>query len=230
MLSIKKLSVLALTLAAGSAFAGPVVSFTTFGSLPAANFGGSGIPSDAVAISALNGVTLGLTITPRYSSLPAPTNNGAGIFQAPTGDSVRPVLDPVGDNLAKWNFSFYIGGASLTAYNYKLFGDFNAAVGNIDTSYADISGYLSAPDSLLTANSIQNSGNLGFGTTMAQFNPNVAGEYGFILAAYQGNQEVGRSAVLVNVSQVPEPASLALVSVALLGVAGSLRRKSCKSR
>ena len=55
MLSIKKVSALALTLAASSVFAGPVVSYNTFGSLPAANFGGSGIPNNAVAITALNG-------------------------------------------------------------------------------------------------------------------------------------------------------------------------------
>ncbi len=133
MLSIKKSFVLALTLAATSVFAGPVVSYTTFGSLPVANFGGSGIPNDAVAITALAGVNLGLTATQRYAS-PAVTNNGAGVFQAVAG-AYAP-----GDNLAQWSFNFYIGGPNLTGYTYKLFGDYSAAVGDADSSYADISG------------------------------------------------------------------------------------------
>lgn len=217
MISIKKAAALALALSASSAFAGPVVQFDSFGSLAAANFGGSGIPNNAVAITSLPNVTLGLTATQRFSE-PAVTNNGAGVFQAVTG-----AYGP-GDNLARWSFNFYIGGA-LTAYTYKLFGDYSAAVGDADSTYIDISGYLTVPDSLLTAGTIQNSENLGFNTNMAQFNPDVAGQYGFYLAAFQGGTEVGRSAILVNVGTVPEPGSLALVGIALLGMAGGMLRK-----
>ena len=99
MLSLKKFSALALTLAASSAFATAVVpTYTTFGTLTGANFGGSGIPNNAVAITtstALNGVTLGLTATQRFSS-PAVMNNGAGVFQAVGAPSLPATTWPSG--------------------------------------------------------------------------------------------------------------------------------------
>jgi hypothetical protein len=218
MMSLKKFSVLALSLAASSAFAVPM-PVHSFGPLAAANFGGSGIPNDAVAITTFGGVTLGLSATQRFGT-PTVTNNGAGIYQA-VGGAFGP-----GDNLAKWNFNFFIGDATRSTFTYKLFGDYRAAVGDLEASYTDISAYLVLSDSRLTGGTIQNSENLGFGTDFSQFNPNVAGQYGFYLAAYDGQSaEVARTSVLVNVSQVPEPGSLALVGLALAGLA-TLRRKA----
>jgi hypothetical protein len=197
-------------MAAASTMAAPVTpTFDTFGTLAGATFGGSGIPNTAVAITNLSGVTLGLTATQRYAQ-PAVTNNGAGVFHAVNG------AYSAGDNLARWNFDYYVGGTNVSAYTYKLLADFDPVANNDESTYTDISAYLTQ--------SLQGSENLGFGTDFSQFDPNRAGQYGFVLAAYDSSgAEVGRSAILVN---VPEPASLALVGVALLGAGMARRRKA----
>lgn len=66
-------------------------SYTTFGPLPAATFGGTGIPNSAVSITRVvnpsggGDLTLGLTAHQRYDN-PAVTNNGAGTFFAGAGN------------------------------------------------------------------------------------------------------------------------------------------------
>ena len=206
------MAVAAVALAAGSAFAAPVTaSYTSFGTLSAATFGGSGISNDAVAVTSLSGATLGLSATPRYNS-PALSNNGAGVFQAQAGAYGS------GDNMALWNYDYYIGGG-LTAlqYSYKLLVDFNPAAGNDQSTYTDMSYLLLA--------GAQNSQNLGFNTGYLQFDPTQNGEYGVVLAAFKNGREVGRSAILVDVGDVPEPASYALVGAALAGAAFAARRR-----
>lgn len=65
-----------------------VPTYTKFGSLQTATFGGTGIPNDAVAISEVSSggfnVVLGLTAHQRYDNPPL-GNDGAGRFTAVAG-------------------------------------------------------------------------------------------------------------------------------------------------
>lgn len=197
---------------------------TTFGSLSAATFGGSGIPNDAVQITTIGNLTLGLTATPRYSN-PAVTNNGAGTFFASLGGDIMNGMP----SFAEWNFDFYVNGLGA-GQNFKLVYDNVASVGNdVTTSFTG------------TVDS-QDSWNLGMGfLNGGVFNPNTIGEYGFALVAYQYEwvagqglapnwvgHEIGRSSIIVNVgdvSSVPDSGNLLLLLCCPLGWLALLRRR-----
>jgi hypothetical protein len=138
-----KLSGLACVLAMpGMALAVPV--YDTFGPLTGANFGGTGIPNDTVAISSQfydgdNLITVAMNATQRYDN-PVVTNNGAGTFYAGTGSNLKGVPATLG---ALWNWNYYIKvegvGASppspiLTDYDIMLYYDFNPAFDNLTAS------------------------------------------------------------------------------------------------
>ncbi|MEW6762261.1 MAG: PEP-CTERM sorting domain-containing protein [Pseudomonadota bacterium] len=226
-------------LACTSASAG-VLPVTTFGELKGATFGGSGIPNHGVVITTLGNLTLGLTATQRYFGDNL-LNNGKDTFYADPG--VRQVKDkPDGTT---WNFSYFIQDKDQTAlsnsnYTFSLLFDFDAGantaeskLGIVDPTFFSTSG-----------NTAQNSQNLMFpflsipvfGTTppAGVFDATANGQYSFALVAYDksSNAEVARAAMFVQVgpeaSDVPEPASVALLGLGMSGLALARRRKQAR--
>lgn len=215
-----------------SAIASPIdPTFTTFGKLNGATFGGTGIPNTAVAITTIaNGghnFTLGLTATPRYSN-PAIENDGAGTFWAVSGGDVAHNKP----SYARWNVDYYVNIdpnlGLFDNYSVRLYYDKNPAADNDVTSFR-------------TLGETQNSDNLGYGGSIlgftwgfpgGTFDPNAIGEYSFALVLFNGTTELGRSAINVNVNEtgkkplaaVPDGgSSLVLLGIALTGL-GSIAR------
>lgn len=227
-----------------SANAAPISpTFTTFGLLAGVTFGGSGIPNSPAAIFNLTDpltgqttLTMGLIATPRFTGVV--TNDGAGTYSSVTGISPNPPSS-LADPYAMWNFSSYVGGSAASGLFFRLFYDFDPAVGTNEADHGTVSfagtTLVLSPNgssSNLGFNSLATSGVATFGphsfttvTPTGTFDPNAAGQYTFALRAYRDanfTDLVGSTAIAVNV--VPEPGTFALAGLALLGLATARRR------
>jgi MYXO-CTERM domain-containing protein len=221
---MKKLSALtSLLLIPGSiAFASSFTpSFTSFGTLAGATFGGSGNPNNAVAITTIthgtDTITLGLQAQQRYANPPL-ANNGAGVFYATPGANYGNPANPADQTYstllgAKWNFDLYgslVDNSGSTYSFVLLYGPDGSPLVSIPLGSTHVSG------------TQQDSENLNFpifGTAIG-FNPNAAGQYDFELEAFDASGNLlGDSAIIVNVT--PDVASTGgLLGLGLLALAG----------
>lgn len=206
---------LMIAVSALSASAAPITinpSFDSFGFLDV-DFGGNGIPNDSVAITTIDGVTLGLSAAQRYGS-PVVTDDNAGNFFAAVGSYGAPV-----PAYGKWNFNFSITGLSggkVVELYYDLDAGANSSVGT----------------SLLITGNYEDSWNLGMGflNTTSTFSPLNNGEYDFALVLRDSaGAELGRSAITVNVgsgaASVPDSsATIGLMGLAFAGLVAFRRR------
>jgi hypothetical protein len=224
--------------------------YTSFGSLPGANFGGTGIPNDAVAktevwVNGTQQIQLALTAHARYSNTPV-TNNGAGEYYAGPGQNCGVVTDPVGcpsaSQGALWNFALYINttNSTLADYTFTLYYDFDPGANTLLVDLGTVNlnnAIIGAGGNPAAMTNFQDSQNLLFSSfatavpfvvdtpTLASFNPNAIGEYNFYLGFTANNIPSFAGIVGIDMNVVPVPAAVWLFGSGL-GLLGWLRRRA----
>jgi hypothetical protein len=216
-----------LCLAAGMSFAQGLPATSPLVGLPAATFGGSGIPNTAVAVATIvdgaNTITLGLSAAERLVPPPV-TNNGAGTFFAFAGPGTPA-------SLATWNFNFYgqaldgTGASALSSYTFDILYDMNPGSFTAEPALGRL--LLSGVFPASPVGTIQNSQNLGFAYLRTAvpgvvtppagysdaggvpFDPTALGHYTFALRVFNSaGALLGRVVIHVSTSGeiLPNPA------------------------
>jgi hypothetical protein len=214
-----RLSLLAIasSLAASATIASAAPTQTdSFGSLPGATFGGTGISSAAVETATVTGLqngdtlTLGLTGTPfgPGPGVPLPNNNNGTFFATPGPAASNPAR-------ATWNFDYFIGinnSSDLGNYTFKLLYTDGTTSGFFDpVAVANHDGGKS-----VTTTTREDSENIEF----LGYNINNTGTYNFDLEAFDvTGAQVGNDVINVQVAAVPDATStLALAGIGLAGL------------
>lgn len=170
-------------------------------------FGGDGIPTANAMCGGVNGVSMYLGISQRYTS-PVPTTDGNGNWWAETGNSTGGATNA---GIAKWNFNYATTGA--------VTGDFFV----MTITGLDISPVFGP----IVKNTGQSENLAFFPFSLAGFDNNDAGTYTFRIDQYHGlsGTSLAHVTAVVNVGVVPEPSTYALMAAGLVALGLVARRR-----